>query len=422
MRSALRIIAIIAIFGLTSIAWLVLGAIMSSRSSSQTTGMRDRVVDLWGQPQAQAGPALSFEWVVEKTVKRTETVAGVERQVLERVAETQKQDVSFASSRIDADLHLDQRLKGLAWYSLYDVRFKGAWIYKHAGPQTGTLRVRFRFPDAQGVYDGFRLTIDGQPRELRPLNGEVATEVPVSPGKEVSLGVEYKSRGMDEWRYVPDPGVAALSDFHLALTTDFTDIDFPPSTLSPSTKERAGAGMKLGWDFERVVTGHGIGMSMPKRIQPGELAAALSFSAPISLLFFFLLLVVLGRLRGLDIHPVNYLFLGAAFFSFHLLFAYTVDHLSIAPAFALSSAVSVLLVVSYLRLVISARFAFVEAALAQLVYLIGFSLAHFWEGYTGLTVTVLSIMTLFLLMQLTGRIRWSALAQTPLPLPAASKG
>ena len=413
MKSALRIFAIAAIFGLTSIAWLVLGGIMSSRSSSQSSGLRDRVADLWGQPQAQAGPALSFAWVVEKTVKRTETVAGVERQVLERVAETQTQEVSFASTRVDVDLHLDQRLKGLAWYSLYDVRFKGAWTYKHVGPETGTLRVRFHFPDVQGVYDGFRLTIDGQPRELRPHDGKIEADVPVSPGKEVALGVEYKSRGMDEWRYVPDPGVAALSDFHLALTTDFTDIDFPPSTLSPSTKERAGAGMKLGWDFERVITGHGIGMSMPKRIQPGELAAALSFSAPISLLFFFLLLVVLGRLRELDIHPVNYLFLGAAFFSFHLLFAYTVDHLSIAVAFALSSAVSVALVVSYLRLVVSTRFAFVEAGLAQLVYLVGFSLAHFWEGYTGLTVTVLSIVTLFLLMQLTGRIRWSSLSPAP---------
>jgi inner membrane protein involved in colicin E2 resistance len=149
-------------------------------------------------------------------------------------------------------------------------------------------------------------------------------------------------------------------------------------------------------------------MSMPTRVQPGQLAAALSFSAPISLLFFFVILLVLGRIRGLDLHPVNYLFLGAAFFSFHLLFAYTVDHLHIVPAFALASATSVLLVVSYLRLVVSPRFAFVEAGLAQLVYLIGFSLAHFWEGFTGLAVTVLSVLTLFLLMQMTGRIRWGA--------------
>jgi hypothetical protein len=61
--------------------------------------------------------------------------------------------------------------------------------------------------------------------------------------------------------------------------------------------------------------------------------------------------------------------------------------------------------------VVSARFAFVEAAAAQVVYLIGFSVAHFWDGFTGLTVTVLSILTLFLLMQLTGRIRWSEALQ-----------
>jgi inner membrane protein involved in colicin E2 resistance len=148
-------------------------------------------------------------------------------------------------------------------------------------------------------------------------------------------------------------------------------------------------------------------MIMPARIQPGELAQSLSFSAPISLLFFFLVIAVLAKLRNLDIHPVNYFFLGAAFFAFHLLFAYSVDHLPIAAAFALSSVVSVAMVTCYLRLVVSQRFAFVEAGLAQLVYLVGFSMAHFLEGFTGLTLTVLSVATLFLLMLLTGRIRWS---------------
>ena len=41
-----------------------------------------------------------------------------------------------------------------------------------------------------------------------------------------------------------------------------------------------------------------------------------------------------------------------------------------------------------------------------MVYLVGFSLANFWEGFTGLTVTVLGIATLFALMQLTGRLDW----------------
>lgn len=410
MKAALRLFAIAVVFGIASAAWLILGALTSGRSSSQSHELRSKVVDLWGQPQAQAGPAITFVWLTDKTITKTETPAGGQpREVQERVREEHRKDVSFASTHVDAALHLDQRRKGLAWYSLYDVDLHGAWSYEHEEAEAGTLHVRFAFPDPQGVYDGFRFTIDGQPKELRPANGAIETDVPVSPGQVVALTVAYKSRGLDEWRYVPDPGVAALRDFHLTLATDFTDVDFPPNTLSPSQKKETASGVELHWDFERVVTGHAVGMTMPKRLQPGELAAHLSFSAPISLLFFFLILLVLGRLRGLDIHPVNYLFLAAAFFAFHLLFAYTADRLPLEAAFALSSAVSVLLVVSYLRLVVSPRFALVEAGLSQLVYLVGFSLAHFWEGYTGLTVTVLSIATLFLLMQLTGRIRWSGL-------------
>jgi inner membrane protein involved in colicin E2 resistance len=115
---------------------------------------------------------------------------------------------------------------------------------------------------------------------------------------------------------------------------------------------------------------------------------------------------LLATLKGIDIHPVNYLLLAGGFFVFHLLFAYTADRLTVELAFALASTVSVLLVVSYLRLVVSSRFAFVEAALAQLVYLVGFSLAHFWDGFTGLVVTLLAVVTLGAVMQLTGRLKW----------------
>ena len=84
-------------------------------------------------------------------------------------------------------------------------------------------------------------------------------------------------------------------------------------------------------------------------------------------------------------------------------------------AFALASGVSVVMVTTYLRLVVSAKFGFLKAGVAQLVYLVGFSAAHFLEGFTGLTVTVLSIATLFLCMLLTGRVRWSEALATPAP-------
>jgi inner membrane protein involved in colicin E2 resistance len=104
---------------------------------------------------------------------------------------------------------------------------------------------------------------------------------------------------------------------------------------------------------------------------------------------------------------MNYFFIAAAFFSFHLLLAYLADHVSIHAAFVTASAVSVFLVVTYLRLAVGVTFAFREAALAQLLFLVLFSYAFFFEGFTGLAITIGSIITLFVTMQMTGRIRWS---------------
>jgi energy-converting hydrogenase Eha subunit G len=84
-----------------------------------------------------------------------------------------------------------------------------------------------------------------------------------------------------------------------------------------------------------------------------------------------------------------------------------VDHISIHFAFLVCSAISVFLVVSYLRVVVGPRFALLEAGGAQFIYLVLFSYAFFLHGFTGLAVTVGCIVTLFVVMQTTARIRWA---------------
>jgi hypothetical protein len=73
-------------------------------------------------------------------------------------------------------------------------------------------------------------------------------------------------------------------------------------------------------------------MAMPKKLQPGPLAGEISYFAPVSLFFFFFLIFIITTLRGIDLHPMNYFFLAAAFFAFHLLLAYLVDHVFRRPA------------------------------------------------------------------------------------------
>jgi hypothetical protein len=76
-------------------------------------------------------------------------------------------------------------------------------------------------------------------------------------------------------------------------------------------------------------------------------------------------------------------------------------------AFVICSIVSIGLVVSYLRLVVGIRFAAREAGIAQFIYLVLFSYAFFFKGFTGLAVTIGAILTLFVVMQVTGRLNWS---------------
>ncbi|MBH25008.1 MAG: hypothetical protein CMH57_11240 [Myxococcales bacterium] len=425
MHPIVRLLGIGGVFAIVTIAWLIFGAVMVDRTSNQSNQLHGQVAELWGSEHAQQAPQLTFERVIERDEVSTEQVGDSQRVVRKRVKERVTQPRNPSSTHVTADVELDQRLKGLMWYSLYNVTFNGRWTYTHTDADEGELRIAFAFPDSQGLYDDFRFVVNGEERanSLSPEQGRLQVLIPVQPGDELTVEIGYRSRGMNTWAYVPAQGVANLEDFHAKLTTDFHDIDFPAFAMSPSTKTQTDDGWTLSWDFAQVVTGHRVGIATPQRLQPGEPASALSFSAPISLFFFFLVLFVLGTLRRIEIHPMNYLFLGAAFFAFHLLFGYSVDHLHVVPAFALSSVVSMVLVVTYLRLVVSARFAFIEAALAQLIYLVGFSLAHFWDGYTGLTVTVLSIFTLFLVMQWTGRINWSeALSRKSSAAPRTPSG
>jgi inner membrane protein involved in colicin E2 resistance len=248
-----------------------------------------------------------------------------------------------------------------------------------------------------------------------------AGQATVGAGETANLHVAYRSQGLDSWRYELGDGVAQARDFVLTMQTNFRDIDFADDTLSPTSKELVPGGWQLTWQYLNLVSGFQIGMTMPQKLQPGPLAGEISYAAPVSLFFFFFLMFIITTLRNIDLHPMNYFFLATAFFAFHLLLAYLVDHISIHVAMILSSLVSVALVVSYLRLVVGLRFAALEAGTAQLIYLVLFSYAFFWKGFTGLAITVIAIITLFVVMQATGRIRWSErfAVRARVPLPSA---
>ena len=404
-----RLFAIGFIYCCTAVAWSTLGASLVARTGESDERLAKEVAQLWGGRHEQVAPTAAVdrprqvqERVQERDGKGQVVTREVSRTVVDRVP------LPLDASRVRVDLALDQRRKGLLWYATYGVGFTGTYRLHNPDAEERTVRAHFAFPSPSALYDGFALQVDGRDLgSVSDLSQGIDVSTRLAPGAASTMEVRYRSRGLGAWTYAFAPtGIAQVRDFTMDMRTDFDRIDFPAGTISPSTKTRDGAGWRLGWRFDSLVTGQRLGMDPPARINPGPLAARITFFAPVSLLFFFAVMVVLGVLQRQALHPVNYFFLAAAFFAFHLLLAYLVDHLNVHASFLLAAATSVFLVVSYLRMVGGWRFAVLQAGAAQVVFLVLFSYAFFFEGYVGLTVTVGAVITLFVLMQMTGRVKW----------------
>jgi inner membrane protein involved in colicin E2 resistance len=161
-------------------------------------------------------------------------------------------------------------------------------------------------------------------------------------------------------------------------------------------------------------------MDMPKRLNAGPVAARIAFFAPVSLLFFVTVVLLIGGMKGIPLHPMHVFFISAGFFAFHLLFAYLVDLLPMIASFMIAAATSLLLVSGYLKAV-AGRELFAIALPAQSIYLIAFSASFFIDGLTGITLTVLAVATLALLMFLTAKTDWMRyFSKNPPPLPKAA--
>jgi hypothetical protein len=394
-----RIAALAFIFVCTSIAWIILGSTIFSRTYSPLSDeLKSRVSANWGTAQEQLPPKATYRREFIQTVED-----GKETKQIKKTAVV---PLSLEATKVDVTLDLAHRQKGLLWYSTYTILFAGDYNFTNSSGQDEDVTFQLCFPSQQAVYDDLVMSVDNRPLTVENANASAFGSVIVPAGKTVVLHTSYRSQGLDTWRYNFVDGVSQIRNFTLNIHTNFKDIDFPENTLSPTTKHETSKGWDLTWNYSNLVSGYAIGIAMPQKLQPGPLAGQISFFAPVSLFFFFFLMFIITTLRGIDLHPMNYFFLAAAFFAFHLLLAYLVDHVSIHLAFAICSLVSIFLVVSYLRLVVGMRFAALEAGLAQLIYLVLFSYAFFFKGFTGLAVTIGSIVTLFVVMQMTGRIRW----------------
>lgn len=398
-----RIIAMTFIFICTTFAWIILGTITNIRTYKYDGNLKKAVGQLWGSVQKQGAPILFKQVKKEKDLKTIQD--GKSKEEIQIV--TENLPIILEGSNINVKLNLDQRKKGLLWYSIYRVEFDGKYTVKNQSPEEGNFIFEYTFPTSSGIYDNFSMKIDGtQIEDLKPVDGKISEIIQLKAGEQKIVTIAYRSQGMDEWWYVFGKDVSQIKNFSLTMETDFEKIDFPENSISPTTKTKNSSGWNLNWNYLNLLSGIQIGMKMPQKINPGQFVSKITYFAPVSLFLFMFLMFIITAVKKINIHPMNYFFIACSFFSFHLLMAYLADLISLSLAFAISSVVSIFLVISYIRIVAGIRFALIETGISQFIYLVLFSYAFFLEGYTGLAITIACIITLFAVMQLTAKIDW----------------
>ncbi len=270
-----RIVAISFIFICTTIAWFILAGNLLFRTRHFDTKLYDSVGQLWGTKQIQKAPELYLMTGPSVNPGR--------------------QAVSLDASDITVDLQLNHRKKGLLWYSTYQVGFAGKYHVTNSTKEAQEIQLDYTFPAQGAIYDNFRFSVgEKEIQNIDLKSGNIHQAIPLAAGEGKDIEISYTSNGLDEWWYDFGQDVNQVRNFSLVMNTDFTEIDFPQDTISPTSKDAVGEGMKLTWKYSNLLTGVKIGMKMPQKLNPGPWVTKVTSAAPVSLFLFFFLLASLS--------------------------------------------------------------------------------------------------------------------------------
>jgi len=413
-----RLIAIAFVWIGCAIAWVVLGSTIVVRSGESTYELTREVHALWGPPMRQYPPAAQY-YTTQRVKDVLTSYDAQGRQVQTQIEKdvTVTTPIPLEGSDIVTKISLEHRRKGLNWFPTYGVDFAATYVFQNHGDAPRSVEITYPLVADNAGYDAFEVTdAAGTVVETRVSGSGASWTAPFGPREKKAYSIKWRSRGTSTFHYEMTAATGQVKNLKLVMETDFRSIDFPAGTVSPSMHGPIpGGGWHGEWQFKNLIASTPVGVELPQRLNPGPVASRITFFAPVGMLFFFFVVAVFAAGRKRELHPLHYFFIGCAFFAFHLLFAYLVDHLAIWPSFAIASVVSLFLVVSYARLFVGWLFATREIAISQVLYLVLFSATFFWKGYTGLAITVGAILTLFVMMQFTGRVKWESGAASATP-------
>ncbi len=194
---------------------------------------------------------------------------------------------------------------------------QGAALVPHLQPSRSRPTYTFHNPDPEARDASRPLPAARRGRALRRLRVRARTAGRSAPASDVSKemtadGDGRAGRARHPGRAVPvararapgptrspRDGVAQVRDFTLTMRTNFADDRLPRRhRLAERRRRRRRTAGRSTWTFANLISGQAIGMELPEKLNPGPFAARVTFFAPVSLLFFLAVMVMVGTTSG----------------------------------------------------------------------------------------------------------------------------
>ncbi|HCL58121.1 MAG TPA: hypothetical protein DHW82_14095 [Spirochaetia bacterium] len=385
-----------------SVASVVIGYRISSRHSESYSRSLKSVNEIWGGEIYQEAPFFGY------LEKETREILNPKTNKYETLIVNTYPEMGFESQDITIKADSSIRQKGFLKFPGFKLVFKAQFQLKNFKNIEKDFRFILKLPGNAGNLTGVNVLCDGKKYEEDSNFADgIEWNGKLKPQQMKIFEIEYTAQGTSKIIYTLAQKSLEIKNFHAVLETDYADIRIPDKAMLPLTQDSMSGKSRIEWKAENLISGQNLALEFHIKENHGELAAKLFFYAPLSLILFIGLLILMSVGKEVELHIMHYLFFIIGFFIFYLLNSYLLTFLPVIGAIFTSLAVSSGIVIYYSILLKKGKELIQAVILSLALFQWLFSGAFFAEEYTGLFITLGSIGAFILLIKKTASVKWN---------------
>ena len=395
--------ALIFVFAIVfSIVAVTIGFRVDDRHSSSYSSNLRSVKEIWGGEIIQRLP--TFTYIKKEHIDRVNQKTGE----TEKVLTDKHHNMGIEGQNISVDIKSNIREKGLLKYPGFNLTFNGKYTLKNLNPNTERLYFSFPLPQNAGNITDIKVKFQDKDYTDDPdFSDGIQWNGILARNESVVFEITYNAQGTETFKYAMGTGNSTIKNLDVELITDFKKSNIPDRSMVPTSIAGDNNETKYVWQASNMVTGQSIALKFKIPGNYGKTVSKLFYYSPIALFLFLGLLLLYSISKGINLHPMHYLFIITGFLIFYLLGSYMVSYMSIIIAILISLAISASILLYYTYLIKKGKDIIKISCFGVFLFQWVFSTAFFVPEHTGFLITIASIVAFIFLIRSTASIDWT---------------